>query len=107
MSTGGVTFINEAIELGGGENIFADIRERWPVVSAEQVLLRRPQWIIAGHDHGRIVEPGILAARPGWEGIPAVRDNRVATVNADTLYRYGPRLADAVLAIADILWGNE
>ena len=107
MTTGGGTFINEAISLGGGVNIFAELPERWPVVSAEQVLIRRPEWIIAGHDHGKIVEPGILAARPGWGGMPAVQANRIAAVNADTLYRYSPRLADAVLAIADVLWGKE
>jgi iron complex transport system substrate-binding protein len=107
MTTGGGTFINEAIDLGGGVNIFAELPERWPVVSAEQVLIRRPDWIIAGHDRSGIVEPGVLAARPGWGGMPAVQANRIATVNADAIYRYGPRLADAVLAVADILWEKE
>jgi iron complex transport system substrate-binding protein len=106
MTAGGNTFINEAISLGGGQNIFADIPESWPMVNTEEVLRRRPAWIIAGDDHGKIVEPGELAQRPGWQGIPAVRDRRIATVRADTLYRYGPRLADAVLAIAEILHGK-
>jgi iron complex transport system substrate-binding protein len=107
MSIGGGTFINEAIDLSGGKNIFGELQERWPMVSTEQVLLRKPEWIIAGHDNGMSVEPGVLRSRPGWGGIPAVRDGRIATVDADTLYRYGPRLADAVLALADILWGKE
>jgi iron complex transport system substrate-binding protein len=106
MSTGGGTFINEAISLAGGKNIFEDLNERWPIVSAEQVLLRRPAWILAGDDHGAVIEPRALARRPGWAALPAVRDNRVALVNADMLYRYGPRLADAVLAIAALLFPN-
>lgn len=105
ITTGGNTFISEAIKLAGGRNIFADLREQWPTVSIEQVLLRGPAWIIAGDDHGKVIEPRALARRPGWSRIPAVRDNHIALVNADSLYRYGPRLADAVLAIADILWG--
>ncbi|MFP3090133.1 cobalamin-binding protein [Treponema sp. TIM-1] len=103
MTAGGNTFISEAIRLGGGRNIFEDRPESWPTVGTEEVLLRKPAWIIAGDDHGKIVEPGALSRRPGWQGIPAVKEGRIATVNADTLYRYGPRLADAVLAIAEII----
>jgi iron complex transport system substrate-binding protein len=103
MTAGGNTFISEAISLGGGRNIFADRPESWPTVSTEEVLRRQPAWIIAGDDHGKALDPGALSRRPGWQGIPAVKDGRIATVNADSLYRYGPRLADAVLAIAEIL----
>ncbi|MDR2537793.1 MAG: cobalamin-binding protein [Treponema sp.] len=106
MSTGGNTFISEAISLAGGRNIFEDLSERWPIVSTEQVLLRKPAWILAGDDHGVIIEPQTLARRPGWSALPAVRDKHVALVNADMLYRYGPRLADAVLAIANILFAD-
>jgi iron complex transport system substrate-binding protein len=106
MSTGGGTFINEAISLAGGRNIFEDLSERWPIVSTEQVLLRRPAWILAGDDHGVIIDPQVLARRPGWSALSAVRDKHVALVNADMLYRYGPRLADAVLAISNILFAN-
>jgi iron complex transport system substrate-binding protein len=103
MSAGGKTFISEAISLAGGKNIFEELPERWPIVSSEQVLFRNPDWIIAGDDHG--VSAAMLARRPGWAALAAVRERRVALVSADILYRYGPRLADAVLAISKILWG--
>jgi iron complex transport system substrate-binding protein len=106
ISAGGKTFISEAIRLGGGKNIFEDINEEWPMVSTEQVVRRKPDWIIAGDDHGKIIDPRALASRPGWGLIPAVQQNHIALVNADTLYRYGPRLADAVVSIADILYGK-
>jgi ABC-type Fe3+-hydroxamate transport system substrate-binding protein len=41
---------------------------------------------------------------PRWRLIPAVAKRQIASVNADLLYRYGPRLADGVLAIAEILY---
>jgi iron complex transport system substrate-binding protein len=106
ITAGGNTFISEAIQLAGGRNVFADLREQWPGVNNEQVLLKGPAWIIAGDDHGKVIEPRTLSRRPGWSRIPAVRDNHIALVNADSLYRYGPRLADAVLAISEILWGS-
>jgi iron complex transport system substrate-binding protein len=105
MSAGGKTFISEAIRLGGGRNIFEDLEEEWPLVSTEQVVRRKPDWIIAGDDHGKRIDPRTLAGRPGWGAIPAVRQQRIALVSADMLYRYGPRLADAVVRIADILYG--
>jgi iron complex transport system substrate-binding protein len=106
ITAGGNTFISEAIQLAGGRNVFADLPEQWPTVNTEQVLLKSPAWIIAGDDHGKVIEPRALSRRPGWSRIPAVRDHRIALVNADSLYRYGPRLADAVLAISEIVWGS-
>jgi iron complex transport system substrate-binding protein len=107
MSVGGRTFISEAIRLGGGENIFEDLAQDYPEVSAEQILLRRPQWILTGDDLGAAADPAAFGRRPGWADIPAVREGRIRQVNADRLYRYGPRLADAVLEIAGILFPRD
>jgi ABC-type Fe3+-hydroxamate transport system substrate-binding protein len=67
-------------------------------VSFEQVLVLDPEWILMGSDHGVDV-----TMRPLWRTVSAVKNNRIAVVDADTIYRYGPRLADAVAAIARIL----
>ncbi|MDR1411461.1 MAG: ABC transporter substrate-binding protein [Spirochaetaceae bacterium] len=104
MSAGGNNFINEAITLAGGRNIFEDMAAQWPVVSQEQVMLRQPEWILAGDMAGRKIDPALYARRPGWSRIPAVRGGNVASVDPDTLYRYGPRLADAVLGISEIIF---
>jgi iron complex transport system substrate-binding protein len=103
LTAGGPTFINEAISLGGGTNIFSDVNEQWPEVSAEQVLLRSPQWLLAADDHGTILDPGTLARRTGWGTLPAARPGYQGLVPADMINRYGPRLADAVLIISGIL----
>ncbi|MDR2447708.1 MAG: cobalamin-binding protein [Treponema sp.] len=98
MTSGGGTFVNEAITRAGGRNIFANERGRWITVSFEQVLLLDPEWIFMGSDHGVDV-----TTRPLWRTVSAVKNNRIAVIDADTIYRYGPRLADAVAAIARIL----
>jgi iron complex transport system substrate-binding protein len=103
ISVGRNTFISELIRLGGGRNIFDDLAQDYPEVSAEQVLLRRPEWIITGDDHELPADSAAFARRPGWTGIPALRDGRIIRVDADRYYRYGPRLADAALEIAGIL----
>jgi iron complex transport system substrate-binding protein len=104
IAVGGGSFLNEVISLGGGENIFGQLDQDWPPVSAEQVLVRRPDWIFTGDDHG--AGTGSFVLRPGWEEIPAVREGRVAVVKAGLFYRYGPRLADGVLEFARILRGE-
>jgi iron complex transport system substrate-binding protein len=111
MTAGAETFVSEAISLGGGRNVFGDLREQWPLVSPEQVLLRRPGWILFGVMGNDAAETtagsgagGPLFLRSAfWQTIPAVREGRVAFINGDLLYRYGPRLADAVVVIAEIL----
>lgn len=104
IGVGGGSFLNEVISLGGGLNIFGELDQDWPPVSAEQVLVRRPGWIFTGDDHG--AGASSFAGRPGWEDIPAVREGRIVVVNADLFYRCGPRLADGVLEIARILRGE-
>lgn len=103
MTAGSGTFVSEAIALAGGRNVFDDLKERWPSVSLEQVILRNPDWIIAGDDHGDRMKPAAVAKRSGWAGIPAVRNRRIAVIDSDIISRGGPRLADAVEALAAIL----
>jgi iron complex transport system substrate-binding protein len=102
LTAGGPTLISEAITLAGGRNIFAELGQRWPEVSYEEVLRRRPQWILSADDHR--LDAALLSRRPSWSRIPAVEAGRIASVNADMISRYGPRLADAVLLIAETLY---
>lgn len=103
MSAGGGTFVGEAIELAGGKNAFSDAAEQWPMVSVEQLIVRKPEWILSGDDHGDRLSLEAVSKRPGWSVLPAVRAGRIATVEADCVNRGGPRLADAVEQIARIL----
>jgi len=104
MTAGQNTFVSEAINLAGGRNIFGELGEQWPMVSQEQILLRKPDWILLGNDmSGTGTAAGrILLKSTFWQNIPAYREGRLAFVDADMLYRYGPRLADAVDLLAEI-----
>jgi iron complex transport system substrate-binding protein len=104
MTTGGNTIISEAISLAGGRNIFADLVQSWPQVSVEQVLMRQPDWLLAPTGHTGGFTAAILARRPGWQTLSAVRQNRVAQITADHINRYGPRIVCAVREIAQTLF---
>jgi iron complex transport system substrate-binding protein len=57
MTQNGNTFISRAIEVCGGENIFADLPMTNPQVSIESILVQDPQVIVAS---------GMGQARPEW-----------------------------------------
>lgn len=96
------SFVHELITLAGGQNIFGEGDNPYPQVSAEQVVAADPQFIIlADAQYG--MTPKQVAARPGWEGIAAVEDDKVFPIDADLVSRPGPRLADGLEAIVRIL----
>lgn len=105
MSAGRGAFINEIISLAGGVNIFGDLDENYPQISAEVVAERQPDIILFPDYHGTadLVLEG-MATRPGWESLPAVRESRVYAISDDTFARPGPRVVDAVEEAARIFY---
>jgi iron complex transport system substrate-binding protein len=104
MTAGKDTWINDAISMAGGVNIFNDINGQYPQVALEQVILRQPEWILVAEMGAMGTSVDNFTNRAGWSRIPAVRRGNIGAVEADSLYRFGPRLADAALAIAVILF---
>jgi iron complex transport system substrate-binding protein len=54
--------------------------------------------------HGEKLTQEQVADRPGWEQIDAVKNNRIHLIDGNIVSRPGPRLADAVEAIAAALY---
>ena len=44
-----------------------------------------------------------VAARPGWDLLSAVQDDRIVELNDDIVSRWGPRLVDFIAAISGVL----
>jgi iron complex transport system substrate-binding protein len=103
MTAGRGSFIGELIELAGGVNIFAGISGDYSQVSAEAVLQRNPEVILAPDHHGAPITAAQLVARPGWEQIAAVRSHRFHVIDGDMVSRAGPRLVDALDVFARLL----
>ncbi|MEW5784453.1 MAG: cobalamin-binding protein [Bacillota bacterium] len=105
MSAGAGTLINEIITLSGGRNIFADLAEQYPKVSAESVVERQPQVILFPDYHGSAeIMAEQMTERPGWESIPALRENRAYAVHDDAFTRPGPRVVDAIEQTAKLFY---
>ena len=104
MTTTDQTFIGELINLAGGVNIFADLDEDYPTISAEEIIDADPQVILGPSSHGDQLTAEMIAAREGWSGLSAVKNNRVYVIDGDILSRDGPRVVDALEDIAVALY---
>ena len=100
MTAGPATFIGQMIELAGGVNVFADVKEQYPTVSGEAVIARAPAVIVGPNSHGEGLTAEKIAARPGWKDLAALKAGRIVIVDGDIISRSGPRLADALEAVA-------
>ena len=100
------TFIGQIVGLFGLKNI-ADAASRpadggYPELSQEYIVTAKPQIIFLADnqpaDGGQ--SPAVVVKRPGWSGIPAVRNHEVIGLNDDIASRWGPRLPQLVAEIA-------
>ena len=70
------SFIDELIEIAGGENIAHEIDKPYPRVSAEFIISRNPEVIILPY-MGRGYGKESVKRRNGWQGISAVLNGRI------------------------------
>lgn len=100
------TFIGQIVGLFGLTNI-ADAAAKasdggYPQLSDEYIVGARPQIIFLADNqaaHGG-QSPSVVAKRPGWEAIPAVKDTKIVGLNDDIASRWGPRLPQLIAQIA-------
>ena len=100
MTVGHSTIISQMVQMAGGINIFADLPGRYPQVSSEEVVKRNPDCILGHTGHQRALTPMQIGQRPGWSHLTAVKRHCIRMLNSDMVARPGPRLAEALEAIA-------
>jgi len=105
-TAGAKAWQNELIEKAGGINIFNDQDIDYFQSSAEAVIERNPDVILLPEEGMGKGDPfwGNLTAvkeRPGWDSISAVQNDRLCTVDSNTIARAGPRVADIIEDLAE------
>jgi iron complex transport system substrate-binding protein len=99
----GIGWVSDLIERAGGEDAFAHLA-REPsakdrIVAPEAVIAAAPDIILASWC-GKKVRPERIAARPGWDAIPAVRAGRIHEIKSPLILSPGPAaLTDGFAAI--------
>ena len=105
----GIGWVSELIAIAGGEDVFAGKAEQKAakdrIVSSDDVVAAAPDLILASWC-GKKVVPGRIRQRPGWDAIPAVRDNRIVEIKSPLILQPGPAaLTDGLDAIVAAVSG--
>ena len=101
-------WVPEMVELGGGVDVLGRAGKPSYELSWEEILKTQPDVIVVmpcGYNLAHAVEGFQKAPFPsGWNQLPAVRAGRLFAVDASSYFsRPGPRLADGVAVLAEIL----
>lgn len=100
------TFINEMLELAGGENAIGPTLHKYPPIGAEQVIVCGADVIIEPSMQQKDLKEQQKNANQYWnkfENLPAVANERVYVIPGDTVSRLGPRLYEGTETIARCL----
>jgi len=102
-TAGSKAFQNEIIQKAGGVNIFADTNIDYFQSSAEAVIERNPDIILLPTQMGGPPFWGSIddvKARPGWDSINAMKNDKLLIVDGDAIARGGPRVVDVIETLA-------
>ena len=103
-----IAWVSELIGIAGGEDCFPELaREslgRDRIIADPLEVPRRAPDIILGSWCGKKFRPDRVAARPGWEEIPAVRSGYVREIKSAIILQPGPAaLTQGVCALQEVI----
>jgi len=101
-SYGGQSFVNDLISMAGGINVFAGFNEQYVTTSSEDIVAANPS--IAVISNGIMsslcgLTPQVVSARPGWNTVSAVQDDRIYLINENLITIGGP---DVIYGLQDL-----
>jgi iron complex transport system substrate-binding protein len=103
----GIRWVSELVELAGGDDVCAEARAshaaRGRIYDPAEIARRAPEVVIASWC-GKKARREAIVSRPGWSGVPAVRDDQLYEVKSTIVLQPGPAaLTDGVAALARIV----
>jgi iron complex transport system substrate-binding protein len=104
------TFVNEIIDIAGGQNVIAPTGEQYPAIGTETILTSSAEVIIQSAMGTEDIKKQQEAAEkfwnsgsPGFANLPAVKNKKIYVINSDTVLRLGPRLPQGAMSVAKLL----
>ncbi len=104
----GIRWVSELIGVAGGDDVFPEralcaLGKDRILADAGEVIRRAPD-IILGSWCGKRFRPNLVAAREGWQAVPAVRDGELHEIKSPIILQPGPAaLTDGLDAIHRVM----
>ena len=99
------SWASDLVALAGGVNPWAGVEAKSMPLEDAQVIEAAPDavvmsWCGVKQENYRA---GIVRRRPGWENLPAVREDRIVPITEAFLGRPGPRLVEGYKALRALI----
>jgi iron complex transport system substrate-binding protein len=99
------TFVGQLLGLLGMRSIAdtahgAAAAGGYPQLSSEFIVRANPGYVILADTVCCHQDAAAVARRPGWAGMPAVKNGHVIALNDDIASRWGPRIVDLLRTVA-------
>lgn len=104
----GIRWVSELIGIAGGDDCFPELAaealgKNRIIADPLEIASRRPD-IIIGSWCGKKFRPERVAARDGWQDVPAVRDGEIHEIKSPLILQPGPAaLTDGLRALRSIV----
>jgi iron complex transport system substrate-binding protein len=90
----GIRWVAELVVIAGGEDCFPELSMQPQakgriIADPMEVVRRKPDLMIASWC-GKKFNPARVVERPGWEGMPAVRNGRLSEIKSCDILQPGP-----------------
>ena len=104
----GIRWVSELIAIAGGDDCFPELAceslGKNRIIADQREVIRRAPDIIIGSWCGKKFRPALVAARDGWDKIPAVRDGEIHEVKSALILQPGPAaLTDGLAELRHII----
>jgi iron complex transport system substrate-binding protein len=101
----GIRWVAELVRIAGGDDIFPELAAqslaKYRILADDSEIIARAPDIVFGSWCGKRFQPGKVAARPGWENVPAVRDGELHEIKSPIILQPGPAaLTDGLAEMA-------
>lgn len=96
-----IRWVSELVAVAGGDDVFPELalmplgKDR--IIASGQAIIDRAPDIVIGSWCGKKFRPEKVAARPGWQDVPAVRHGQLFEIKSPDILQPGPAaLTDGV-----------
>ena len=104
----GIQWVAELVRIAGGDDIFPELAAeplaRQRILANDDEILRRAPELVLGSWWGKKFRLDLVAARPGWADVPAVRSGALVEIKSPLILQPGPAaLTDGLYAVHEAI----